>query len=91
MLRPILLLSVLLTLTGCATATFADYVEGANKLDPDCYKGVHVTATPMMIFGWAVPVFGGTYDKVCHPELNQPGARQPPAVTIPTPTNSSGG
>lgn len=79
-LKILALALVAASLAACQTPTFAEYVEGANKLDPDCYKKVHVQATPMMIFGWAVPVFGGEYDKICHPELIAPGARQPVAV-----------
>lgn len=67
-----------LTMSACASAPgggaagLTDLVKAANDLDPGCYKSVHVTATPMMLFGWAVPVFGGTYDKVCNPDKAAP-------------------
>jgi hypothetical protein len=75
-MRPIatLTLACALALGGCATTSFADYAAAANDLDPGCFKDVSIQATPILIFGWPIPVISGTYRKVCNPD-QAPGAR----------------
>jgi hypothetical protein len=72
-----------LALGGCQTMSFAEYAAAANTLDPDCDKDVTVTATPMLIFGFPVPVIAGEYRKSCK--------RNPQAPVQPTPALQSGG
>ena len=54
-----------LSLSACATADLASVIKASDD-NPECFKAVHATVTPVMLFGWAVPLIGGTYDKVCH-------------------------
>lgn len=54
-----------LSQTACATGDLAAVIKASDD-NPECYKNVHATVTPVMLFGWAVPLIGGTYDKVCH-------------------------
>lgn len=61
-------LAATLVMTGCATTSFADYAKAANDLDPHCFKDVNIQATPVLIFGWPIPVVSGTFRKVCNPE-----------------------
>lgn len=54
--------------SGCATTSFAEYAKAANELDPGCFKDVNVQATPILLFGWPIPVISGSFRKVCNPD-----------------------
>lgn len=69
----ILALGAALALSGCATAFDpAKFAAAANDLDPNCYKHVEITVTPMLVFGWAVPIPSGRYVKTCNPDQAKP-------------------
>lgn len=61
-----------LFLVACASFDPAAFAEAANTLDPHCAKRVSIKATPMLIFGFPLPVFSGEYDKACEPEPRIP-------------------
>lgn len=62
-----------LGLSGCATADIANLAKAANDLDPGCYKHVEITVTPVLLFGWALPIPSGRYEKTCNPDQAAPG------------------
>lgn len=65
------LCSVALSLTACQT--FADYVNAANTLDPECGKRVHVEVVPFVTPVGVFPmVKEATYDKACNLEQFTP-------------------
>lgn len=61
-------LLALSALSACATTDIAALAESAEKLDPACGKRVNITITPVLIFGWPVPLVSGTYAKSCNPD-----------------------
>lgn len=65
-----------LALVACASFDPVAFAEAANTLDPHCGKRVSIKATPMLIFGFPLPVFSGEYDKQCEP------TPRPPAVQV---------
>lgn len=73
--------AVAVSLSACATFDPAAFAKAANDLDPGCYKHVEIKATPMLLFGWAVPVVGGEYVKTCNPGQAAPAS---PAVAVGT-------
>lgn len=77
----ILAVAAALALGACQTTSFADYAAAANTLDPDCDKDVEVTATPMLFFGFPVPVIAGKYVKGCR--RNPQAAEQSVGVVQP--------
>lgn len=54
-----------LALAGCASFDPVRLAEAAEKLDPTCAKSVEINVTPLLIFGWPVPVVAGKYTKQC--------------------------
>lgn len=81
-MRSLIIAGTALALTGCATGALQEYAEAANTLDPGCAKKVHVEVTPMLVFGWPVPLFSGTLDKECRhaPSDQSVGIVQPGQV-----------
>ena len=61
-----------LALSACATTSFTEYAKAANELDPGCKKEVEITAQPVLIFGFPVPVVSGVYKKTCEPRAEAP-------------------
>jgi hypothetical protein len=55
-------------LSACTTTDVASLAESAEKLDPSCGKKVDLVVTPVLIFGWPVPLIAGTYSKSCNPD-----------------------
>lgn len=56
-----------MSLSACASTDVAALAQAANELDPGCYKNVDIRATPILLFGWPVPVVSVQYNKVCNP------------------------
>jgi hypothetical protein len=51
--------------SACSTADIAGLIK-ASEANKDCYMATSVTMTPMLLFGFVIPVFSGKFDKVCH-------------------------
>lgn len=81
-LRTLAVAAAALILSACQTASFADYAKAANDLDPGCYKDVQLQVTPILIFGWPLPVVAGTYRKVCNPEQAPQASLIRPGVVV---------
>lgn len=72
MRKSLALALVALALSACATTDIAALAESAEKLDPNCGKRVDLNVTPVLIFGWPVPLISGTYSKSCNPDQFKP-------------------
>lgn len=74
-----------LGLSGCNTTDLAALINSSDS-NPECYKDVRVQVTPMMLFGYVIPIIAGTYVKTCHPEKAsgaQPTFINPGQIVVP--------
>jgi hypothetical protein len=76
-------ISLAVCTSGCASFDPAAMAEAINKSDTTspCYKDVQVSVTPMMLFGWYVPIISGTFKKTCNGQAQAPAvpALKPPS------------
>lgn len=79
MLKLVLAAAAVLSLGACSTVDLKGFAEAANELDPGCKKEVRATVTPVLLFGWPVPVISGEYYKGCN--LEQGAGPQPLGLT----------
>lgn len=69
-----------LLLGGCATGDPASWARAINTADKGpCYQDLRASVTPMMLFGFVVPILSGTYVKICAGN----GKVAPPADGLP--------
>ena len=71
-----------LSLSACASVDPTKLAQAMNDLDPDCGKYTEINVTPLLVFGWPVPLITAKHIKSCNPDQlpAQPSLIRPGAV-----------